>query len=102
MKTNKQTIVEFRFPVTDEVLKSAMLQLQRTPRNEPFYSFVFVSDDDNPKSSIRKAREYFDRLFGASNDVIVQNVSSTEDTDPERSRTVQTIETRVFNGEKDV
>lgn len=102
MKTSKQTIVEFRFPVTEEVLKSAMLQLQRNPRNEPFYSFVFVSDEDNPKSSIRKAREYFDRTFGASTDVIVQNVASTEDSDPERTRTVQTVETRVFSGEKDV
>ncbi len=102
MKTTKQTIVEFRFPVTDEVLKSAMLQLQRGQKNEVFYSFVFVSDDDNPKASIKKAREYFDRLFGASVDVIVQSVTNVEDTNPERTRSEQTIETRTFNGEKDV
>lgn len=102
MNTTKQTIVEFRFPVTDEVLKSAMVQLQRSQRNEPYYSFIFVSDDDSPKASIKKAREYFDRVFNASADIIVQTITGTEDTNPERTRTEQTIETRTFRGEKDV
>jgi hypothetical protein len=71
---SKQVIVEFRFPITDEVLRSAVIQIQRTPLNEPYYSFTYVSDSPDRKEAVRKAREYLNRLFGRSVNVTVQEI----------------------------
>lgn len=102
MKTTKQTIVEFKFPVTEEVLQSAALQLQRPQSGEPYYSFIYVSDDPSPKAAVKRAREYLNRFFGASADVIVQNIDTAEDKTPDSTKTTQTVERRVYSSEDNV
>jgi hypothetical protein len=96
----KQTIVEFRFPVTDEVLRSAAISLQRNKFGEPYYSFVFVSDAKPPKEAIKGARAYLNSLVQQSDETVVTTTEQTTDTNDERRRNTVTEEVRVFQGEE--
>ena len=99
MTDNKQTIVEFKFPVTDEVLRSAQMTLQRNKFNEPYYNFAFILGDETPKSAVKKTRDYLNRLFGKASEVVVQNIQNEEGSNSERKRVVSTQEVRTYPGE---
>ena len=94
----KQTIVEFRFPVTDEVLRSASISIQRNKFNEPYYSFIFIGEAKPPKAAIQAARTYLNNLMIKASEAVVTTTEQTTESNAERVRNTVTEEVRVFPG----
>lgn len=100
MKIDKRTIVELRFPTNEEVLQSAAMTLQRNSHNEPYYSFVFLSDKADVKSVVADARKFLTGLFGASVDVIVTFSETKTETGAESTKIEQKTEILKLNSDK--
>jgi len=86
--------------VTDEVLKSAAISIQRNKFNEPYYSFVFISEARPPSKAIKAARKYLNELMVKASEAVVTTTEQTTESNGERVRNILTEEVRVFPGEE--
>ncbi len=102
MKTEKQTIVEFRFAATEEAVKQAAMQLLKDQAGNPYYSFVYVSDKEDAKQAVKEARQYLDNLFAAANAVVVQKQVVQTEAQPNKTKTISEVEVEQFAGESSV
>ncbi len=99
MKTEKQTVVEFRFLTTDEALKQAIVQLAKDQAGSPYYSYIYVSDKEDAKQAVKDARQYLNNLFSAANAVIVQKQTIQTESQPNKTKTISEVEVEQFAGE---
>ena len=99
-KTTKQTIVEMRFPVTEEVLNTAAVTLQRDGGNV-YYSFVFATDGSS-KDAAKRARAYLNDLFNKSLAVSVTQIETKAEETPDESHIMQESRKKAYSSEDNV
>ena len=100
MNTTKQTIVEMRFPVTQEVLEVVRLEAQQEG-NDIFFRYVFVTEG-TPKEATVKAREYFNSLFLKCSELIVTSNEVQSKQKPDEQHIEQITNIKKYKSEDNV